>query len=381
MLLRQTQLLALFTTTFLLVLSASSTFAQSQTQSQSSGFYYETTYITEDKNGNEVMVIEQEWPEEADLQEKPTYSTFRFSISETNDAAVMGLQESLTPEEYRPNDVGYTHGMSIEIENNDGHLFGMSGSYTFSYVSDLVTEFTQRGGNNIQNINFDDLRVLAIDIYRIQAAFEQHAKASGFKSFYGVEFEYLTDSSPTVSFLSARERQEAWHTYYNSDVYNYHEDGISRYSLNALAGIGFENSILNFAKVDLKAGVLAKASPSSQARNESKLFSDLRFSINDTVKGSRYYLEKQDRFILSLGAKGEFGVGKKLEAYAGIDKNFSFDSFGDFELAFFAHIPIIQNFFEFSDFTAPREFNEARSWEGGIIDYEPVYTLKISYLW
>ena len=314
---------------------------------------------------------------------KPLYSTLKFSISETNDAAILGLQEAITPEAYRPNDVGYTHGIKVEVEKMNSSFWGLNGAFKATFVSDLITEFKQFD-SSIFSSEIGDPQIQALDVYRLGFSFEEHARRSGFKVLFGSEFEYITNTTPfdsAVSFLAGSSRQAAWHDYYNSVDYNYYDGDLSRYSANLLFGVGLENNIFgSFAKVDMKVGALAKLSPSEQARNESKLLGELKLSFNDTVKNERYYLNRSGNFIFSLGAKGEFGVGQKLDTYAGIEQNFDFGQ-AQFELAFLATLPIIQNDFDYKDFTIPRVFDESQPFQGGILDYEPVYTISLSLLW
>lgn len=317
------------------------------------------------------------------MQTQVQHPTWRLSISETNDAAVLGLQESITPDSLRPNDIGYTHGIKIEFENVDSSLFGMSGTMQFRLVSDLITEYNSAGNSSIFSIDQDDEPpITAIDVYRMGIKFEQHAKTSGLKFILGTEIEYMTNTNSfdsSLSFISGSSRQAAWHDYYNSVDYDYISGGVSRLSTNVFAGVGFEKG-LGFGTIDLQTGALGKISKSSQARSESKLTADAKISFNDTVKNSRYFLSRGDRFIFSMGAKGEVGAGQKLEAYAGFDKNFSFSS-SQFEISFFANLPVIQNFFDYKDFTTPRVFNTESPGDGGILDYEPVYTIQLSLLW
>lgn len=316
-------------------------------------------------------------------QEIQTFADKRFSISETNDAAIMGLQEALSSEEYRPNDVGYTHGVTLQFESLGTDFLGMSGTLKITYVSDLISEFTQKGGNSIQSVDYDEYRVLALDIYKFGVSFDQHPTRTGLKLLLGAEFEYITDSpqmAGSLSFLSARHRQQVWHEMYQSEIYEYHEDGIERYSINSILGFGLERDFSPL-KIEFKSGVLAKLSPSQQARDESKIFSDLRFSLNDPLKTQIYYRKKADHFVLFAGGRGEYGKGHRADLYAGIEQNLDFSGVGQFEISLSATLPVLYNFFDYRDFTEPRVYNAEQFWNGGILDSEPVYTFTLAWAW
>lgn len=324
----------------------------------------------------------------AESLQKKRRVTKRFSISETNDAAVLGLQEAISPDTYKPNDVGYTHGISLRYKDIGRSLFGLKGALAIEFDSDLITEFSNTSPSQTSSFepNFavqNGFVIRALDVYQLRMLYESHPLSWGGKFFFGPEYEHITDTPSAgglAGFISGQKRQRSWHGVLGGTEYEYTQFDQSRESVNAIVGIGFERPLMGRSKIDMKLSRLQKYGD-QQAEDESKFIGDIRLSFNETVMSEQFYLRQSNRFTFALMAHGEYGEGERLDVGAELGKNFLFRSGHQFELTFSAFLPLEHNFFDYSDFTTPSVVDDSVPDSPGILDDEPVYTLRMAFAW